>query len=68
LRSSEEMSNSMDELPLSSLKSLPKYSYHLFLISSALVRSRSVTSLRIGVHEETKDKICCFYFRLRTKI
>jgi hypothetical protein len=43
LRSSEEMSNSMDELPLSSLKS--KYSHHLLLIFSSLVSSRSVSSL-----------------------
>jgi hypothetical protein len=39
-RSSEEMSNSMNELQLSLLKSLLKYFYHLFLISSSLVRSR----------------------------
>jgi hypothetical protein len=45
LRSSEEMSNSMDELPLSSLKSLSKYSRYQFLISSSLVMSRSVSSL-----------------------
>jgi hypothetical protein len=45
MRSSEEMPNSMDELPLSSLKSLSKYSGHLFLISSSLVRSRSVAFL-----------------------
>jgi hypothetical protein len=44
-RSSEEMSNSMDELQLSLLKSLLKYFYHLFLISPSLVRSRSVASL-----------------------
>jgi hypothetical protein len=44
--SSKEMSNSMDELSQSSLKSLSKYSCHLFLISSSLVRSRSITSLR----------------------
>jgi hypothetical protein len=45
LRSSEEMSNSMDELTLSSLKSLSKYYHHLFLIFSPLVRGHSVTSL-----------------------
>jgi hypothetical protein len=45
LRSSEEMSNSMDELSLFLLKSLSKYSRHMFLISSSLVRSHSVTSL-----------------------
>jgi hypothetical protein len=33
------------ELPLSSLKSLSKYSRYLFLISSSLVRSRSVSPL-----------------------
>jgi hypothetical protein len=45
LRSSEEMSNSMDELPISSLKSLSKYSCHLFLVYSSLVRSCSISSL-----------------------
>jgi hypothetical protein len=24
--------------------------------------------IRVGVHEETKDKFCCFYSRLRTEI
>jgi hypothetical protein len=45
LRSSEEMSYSMNDLSLSSLNSLSKYSYHLFLIYSSLVMSRSVSYL-----------------------
>jgi hypothetical protein len=39
------MSNSIDEFTLSLLKSLLKYSRHLFLISSSLVRSCSVAFL-----------------------
>jgi hypothetical protein len=43
--SSKEMSNSMNELSLSLLKNLLKYSHQLFFISSSLIRNRSVTSL-----------------------
>jgi hypothetical protein len=41
----EEMSNSKNESPLSSLKSFSKYFCHMFLISLSLVRSPSVSSL-----------------------